>query len=180
MLSVPKFGTLIAWLEHGSPRLGVVHLPVTQETLYAEVAMSCWHVRGNVIPTQVQVNENIRYLKDATVSLSVVDCGKFRNGISKHKILLGGLMCNAGCIEFVGDCVQYMFVASGNVHVVIDAVVQPWDHAAIIPCICEAGGAVCILQGEYENVIFGGTLLSSWHLRLHEESLGMITGRNVQ
>lgn len=179
VLGIPKFGTLIALLEQGNPRLGVIHLPVTQETLYAEVGMGCWYVRGDTNPILTRVNRSVTPLKDATISLSGVDCSELRKGMSKQNCLLGGLIRDVGCIEFVGDCVQHMLVAKGNLHVALDSVMQPWDSAAIIPCIREAGGVVSTLQGEYENVVFGGSLLSSCDSQLHEEVLGMINGRNV-
>ncbi len=37
----------------------------------------------------------------------------------------------------------------------------PWDNAAIIPCIEEAGGFVCEIDGETENVLECGSLLSA-------------------
>ena len=180
VLGVPKFGTLVALHEQGKPRLGVIHLPVTKETLYAEKGMGCWYVRGHTKPTQVRVSSHVGNIKDATVSLSGIDCSELRKGMRKQNCLLGRLIRNAGCLEFVGDCVQHMLVARGNLHVALDSVMQPWDSAAIIPCIREAGGVVSTLQGEYENVVFGGSLLSSCCPQLHEEVLGMINGRYVQ
>lgn len=50
----------------------------------------------------------------------------------------------------------------------------PWDNAAIIPCILEAGGIVSTIQGDYENVVFGGSLISSCNIELHKEVLGLI------
>jgi len=179
VLGIPKFGTLIALLEKGNPRLGVIHLPVTQETLYAEAGRGCWYARRDTKPIRVRVNERVRFLKEATISLSGVDCSELRKGMRKQNCLLGGLIRDAGCIEFVGDCVQHMLVARGKFHVALDSVMQPWDSAAIIPCIREAGGVVSTLQGEYENVVFGGSLLSSCDSQLHAEVLGRINGRSV-
>jgi histidinol-phosphatase len=180
VLGLPRFGTLIALLEQRKPRLGVIHLPVTQEILYAETGLGCWYVRGHTSPTQVRVNSYVGNLKHATVSLSGVDCSELRKGMRKQNCLLGGLILNAGCLEFVGDCIQHMLVARGSLHVALDSIMQPWDSAAIIPCISEAGGVVSTIQGEYDNVVFGGSLLSSCCPQLHEEVLGMINGRYVQ
>ena len=44
----PEFGTLVGLLTGGRPQLGVVHLPVTEETLFAEVGAGCWYRRGKV------------------------------------------------------------------------------------------------------------------------------------
>jgi histidinol-phosphatase len=55
---------------------------------------------------------------------------------------------------------------------------QPWDSAAIVPCIEEAGGVVTTLQGERKNVVFGGSLLTSCHSSLHEEILRLLRIEN--
>ncbi|EDU61851.1 hypothetical protein PROSTU_00134, partial [Providencia stuartii ATCC 25827] len=46
-----------------------------------------------------------------------------------------------------------------NSHGAIDTIMKPWDSAALIPCIREAGGDVCSLSGERDNVMFSGSLL---------------------
>lgn len=52
-------------------------------------------------------------------------------------------------------------VATGRLHGAIDTIMKPWDSAALIPCIREAGGDVCSLSGERDNVMFSGSLLSA-------------------
>ena len=56
----------------------------------------------------------------------------------------------------------------------LDSVMHPWDTAAIIPCIRESGGFVSTVQGDYQNVVSGGSLLTSCSRRLHEEILEII------
>lgn len=177
VIGVPKFGTLIALLESGIPILGVIHLPVTNETLYAEKGMGCWYSRGTSPPRRVHVNKHVLSLRDATVSLSGVDCSELRDGMQPNVLHLGGVIKKAGSLEFIGDCIQHMLVAKGNLHVALDSIMHPWDSAAIIPCITEAGGIVSTVQGSYENVVLGGSLISSCSMKLHEEVLKIINGK---
>lgn len=39
-----------------------------------------------------------------------------------------------------GDCYGHMLVATGRVEVMIDPVLSPWDAAALVPILEEAGG----------------------------------------
>ena len=76
--------------------------------------------------------------------------------------------------RFVGDCVQHMLVARGIIHAALDPLMQPWDSAALIPCLREAGGKVSTMDGDFENTVFGGSLITSCSARLHDELLGKL------
>jgi len=168
-LGIPMFGTLIGLLEEGMPRLGVIHLPVTNESLYAEVGKGCWYRRGAMDPVSVFVEKNVSELTNATVSLWGVNCSELRRGTESHHYHLQGVLDDACHLEFIGGCVQHLLVAKGDLHAALDAKMYPWDTAAVVPCIREAGGVVSTLDGDYENVVFGGSLLSSCNRQLHEE-----------
>ncbi|WP_448512635.1 inositol monophosphatase family protein [Photorhabdus laumondii] len=51
-------------------------------------------------------------------------------------------------------------------HCAIDTLMKPWDSAAILPCIKEAGGDYCTLNGSREKVMFGGGLVSACNSQL--------------
>jgi histidinol-phosphatase len=51
---------------------------------------------------------------------------------------------------------------------------KPWDSAAIIPCIEEAGGIVTDLSGQREGIVFSGSLLTSSNRKLHDEVLKLL------
>ena len=46
-----------------------------------------------------------------------------------------------------GDAYGYLLVATGRAEVMVDAVMHPWDTAALAPVITEAGGAFTDWQG---------------------------------
>lgn len=173
-LGVAKFGTLIALLEAKKPILGVVHLPMTRESLYAETGHGCWYARNGKAAQQVWVDTEAENICDARISLSGVDDSELRGKTARWR--LSGLLNRAHEVEFIGDCVQYTLVARGHVHAALDSRMYPWDSAAVVPCILEAGGVVSTLDGRYDEVTFGGSLLASGNRRLHEEILNLING----
>jgi len=175
---VPKFGTLIALLEDGRPVIGVIHLPVTCETIYAQIGGGCWYVRNGASPRPVIIERAGLRLADARISLSGVDGCELRDTMAKWHF--AGLLAQAGEVEFIGDCVQYTLVARGRFHAALDPIMQPWDSAAVVPCILEAGGVVSTLDGRYDDIVFGGSILASCGRRLHEEILTVInSGANL-
>ena len=57
----------------------------------------------------------------------------------------------------------------------VDAVMNPWDIAAIIPCVEEAGGVTSDLEGFRENIVWRPNLLSTSTQPLHEEILRILS-----
>lgn len=57
---------------------------------------------------------------------------------------------------------------------------QPWDSAAIIPCIEEAGGIATTLSGHRQGIVFGGNLLTSCDASLHHEILELLQPNTVR
>ncbi|PYS13795.1 MAG: hypothetical protein DMG15_10090 [Acidobacteria bacterium] len=63
--------------------------------------------------------------------------------------------------RFIEGPVQYALLAKGSIDVAMDAVMHPWDIAALAPCIEEAGGVVSDLEGHREGLCTKNT---SWAL----------------
>jgi len=67
-LGLPRFGTLVALLEEGEPVLGVIHLPITNEAVYASSGAGCWYQQGKKGPTRIYVDDSVSHLSEAFVS----------------------------------------------------------------------------------------------------------------
>lgn len=173
-LGIPKFGTLVALLDRGHPRIGVVHLPFTSETLFAESGEGCWYTRNRSEPERVLVNRLPTSLDVASVSVGGVENTEIRPGKRSRNYRLSRLLRRANRVHFVGDCVQHMLVARGRLDAALDTVMSPWDSAALVPCIEEAGGIVSTADGNTEGITFGGSLLTSSNAALHESILRLI------
>jgi histidinol-phosphatase len=74
-------------------------------------------------------------------------------------------------VRFYGDGIQHTLVCRGYAHAAIDTVMNPWDVAALVPCIREAGGIITSLDGEETDIIHRPTILSSCSPQLHQELL---------
>jgi histidinol-phosphatase len=172
-LGVPIFGTLIALLEDGEPLIGVMHFPVTSETIYAGRELGCWLKRGDVMPVQVRVSSKVG-LEQAVVSAAGVHSSNISTNSGEAPYNLTGLIHRAWKFRFCGDCLQHALVCRRRIHAAVDTLMQPWDSAAIIPCIEEAGGIVTTLSGERKGVVFGGNLLTSCDRSLHHEILELL------
>ena len=73
-----------------------------------------------------------------------------------------------------GDCHSYLLVATGRAEVMIDRVLSPWDAAALLPVITEAGGVFTDLSGRV--TAFGGSAVATNAAlaRVARETLGAV------
>ncbi|NTV98893.1 MAG: histidinol-phosphatase [Chlorobiaceae bacterium] len=127
---VPLYGVLIALEEESEIRLGVVHFPALGELYYAERGCGAFLDGSPIGVSSVfdRVNATVlftekEYLLDPP---------------SPHPVDL--LRTEAGLVRGWGDCYGHMLVASGRAEVAVDKVMSPWDCAALIPVVTEAGG----------------------------------------
>lgn len=172
-LGLPLFGTLIAYAEHGEPRVGVIHFPVLGETVYAAKGLGCWYRRRGEAAERVQVRAAVP-LAQAVVSASGVHASDILPAAEGRSYALTPLLRQAGKFKFCGDCMQHALVCRGSLHAAIDTIMQPWDIAALVPCIEEAGGVATNLDGRRDGVVFGGSLLASCDAALHRQLLALL------
>ncbi len=167
-IGVPLFGTLVGLLDQGRPVVGVIHLPGVRETVYAARGHGCWFQHGDSAPTQVTV-ERRATLAESVVSATAVHSSDWLSKPGQTRYRVSAYVAGAGKFRFVPDCVQHALVCRGRLQAALDTLMNPWDIAAIVPCIEEAGGLATTASGRREGVIEGGSLLTSCGGPLHDE-----------
>jgi histidinol-phosphatase len=171
-VGLPVFGTVIGYMENGEPEVGVMHLPAMKETVYAARGSGCWAIAGQAAPRRVHVS-GVTGLQEAYVSSTSVNSRSWNGGEPMRK--LSNVIRSARQFRFIGDVVQHALVAQGRIDAGIDPFVHPWDIAALVPCIEEAGGTVTDLDGHREGVVWQPNFLSSSNAQLHHEILSALS-----
>jgi len=174
-IGLPLFGTLIAYVEDAEPIVGVIHFPVLQETVYAARGLGCWFRAPDCAPMRVQVAAPVD-LSGAVVSASGIHNSDMSPIPVDQPLRLKALAHRARNFRFCGDCGQYALVCRGRLHVALDPVMKPWDIAALVPCIEEAGGVITSVSGERSGILAGGSVVSAADRDLHAEVLSVLRG----
>jgi histidinol-phosphatase len=165
-MGVPLFGVLIGFLEHGTPTAGVIHFPMLDETVYAAQDHGCWFAASDTPHDEARrvSVDPVETLDAATVTTgylhrSDLAPGPGPDGDAPYR--LSALMAAARKFRFVTDCYQHALVARGQAHVAVDTLMRPWDVAALVPCVREAGGVAVTADGASDDVVFGDSLVTA-------------------
>lgn len=177
-LGLPLFGTLIAYAEHGEPVIGTIHFPVLGETVYAARGLGCWFRNRDGDTVRIRARPPTA-LSDAIVSASGVHASDIQPERDGRAYALTALIRQAKKFRVCGDCLQHALVCRGSLHVAIDTIMQPWDIAALVPCIEEAGGACAAIDGRREGVVFSGSLVAACDQALLDEVIGILNPRGI-
>jgi histidinol-phosphatase len=174
VLGLPMFGTLIGLLIDGDPVFGCIRLPALGQTMYAAIGHGCWLVRSGQLPRRVRVAEP-RALAAAKVGMTMF---KERSSLDQPGAReVGELAFKVGRLRMVGDCVQYPLVCRGVLDGAVDPLMKPWDIAAVVPCILEAGGAISDLEGCTTDIVGRGSIVAASSESLRREICCAIPGR---
>jgi len=158
-IGVPLFGTLVGLLEDGDPVLGVIHFPAVDETVCAAQGEGCWFRSGD---EQVGVTvDSVDSIDDATITTTALHSSDVMADEDQTPYRITDLVRRAGKFRFVTDCLQHSLVARGRTHAAVDTIMHPWDIAAIVPCVREAGGVAQPLDEDEDDVVFGGSLVTA-------------------
>jgi histidinol-phosphatase len=159
-LGVPLFGTLVGLLDEGEPVVGVIHFPAIGETVYAAQGDGCWFRADDMEPERVRVDP-VTDLSAATASTTALHSSDVMAADEETPYRMTELVRRAGKFRFVTDCLQHALVARGRMHVAVDTIMSPWDVAALVPCVREAGGVAEPIDDPAADVVFAGSLVTA-------------------
>ena len=166
VLGMPMFGTLVSLVVDGEPVFGCIHLPALKETTYAANGLGCWQTRDGGRSRRVRVAP-ARALSAAKVGLTM-----YKERDLAHRPgawAVTDLSRRVGRLRLVGDCVQYPLLCRGALDAAIDPLMKPWDIAALVPCVLEAGGSISDLNGETSQIIERSSIVAASTVRLRGE-----------
>ena len=139
---VPLFGTLIGVEFEDRMVAGVCRFPALDEVVYAAEGQGCWWQIRNQAPRQTKVS-CITSLSEARMMFTEPTHWKTTGRFDSIVAVMNQVKVARGW----GDCYGHAMVATGRAEVAIDPLMSPWDIAALIPILREAGGTCTSWKG---------------------------------
>ena len=158
---MPIFGTLIALVVEGIPKIGVIDQPVIGERWLGICGVGSTF-NGNVVATKPfsPLSESSMY----STHPSMFDG-------SSDEVKFSRLSSAVRQTRFGGDCYAYGLLASGFVDLVVEAKMKPYDYMALVPVIEGAGGTVCDWTGKPLGIASDGHVLAAANIETRDEAL---------
>ncbi|KAB1645669.1 MULTISPECIES: inositol monophosphatase family protein [unclassified Pseudoclavibacter] len=166
---VPVWATLIALVVDGEPVVGVVSAPLLARRWWAAQGSGAFGVFADGEPERLQVSAVDR-LSDGFVSIGSLDQWDLVDQRAEAIALLDASHRH----RMFGDFLPYMLVADGSVDVVAEPDLKPYDMAALVPIITEAGGRFSSTAG-VPGIWEGAALATNG--RVHDEALRVLNPR---
>jgi histidinol-phosphatase len=163
---MPAWATLIALSVRGEPTVGVASAPALGRRWWAARGEGAWTTNPSGTPRRITVS-GVGELADAY--LSTTDIKTFA-AIGRREDYLQ-LVDACWETRAFGDFWQYCLVAEGVLDLAVDAAANPWDLAALVPILTEAGGALTDLSGA--ATFAGGDGLAS-NGAVHKAALAIV------
>lgn len=134
ILGYPLWGTLIGLQCRGAPLLGVMDQPFTGERFWSDESAAWYRGPRGLARCRTRPCAS---LSDAFLTASSPDMFD-----GEHAPRFERLANAVRMRRFGGDCYAYCMLALGQIDIVAEASLKPYDIAPLIPIIEKAGGAV--------------------------------------
>jgi len=146
---VPIYGVMLGLEYRGEFIVGVVHLPALKEMIYASRDEGCFF------------NDRRARVSDTASLSDAWMCHSGREYFAQFERIdaYEKLQSITSRQRTWGDCYGHILVATGRADLCVDPVLNPWDAAALIPIVQEAGGTFTDWNGS--TTAFGGNGMST-------------------
>jgi len=165
---MPTWGTLIGLLRFGEPVFGLMHQPFTGERFSGDGGAARYRGPGGPRDLRVRACAGLSEALLQTTSpllMNAADRAAFERVEAKAKLSRYG-----------GDCYAYCMLASGQIDLVIETELKPYDILPLIPIIAGAGGIVTTWDNG--SPLQGGRIVAAGDRRVHAAALEMLKGQS--
>lgn len=162
---LPTFSTLIALTWRGSPILGVMDSPITQERWIGVDGVGSTH---NGIPIQTR---SCASLQNAFAHTSSPLYFKSESDIAAY----GQVVDAVQFLIFGGGCHAFGRVADGYIDLAFETAHDIHDYLALVPIVKNAGGVISDWQGNPLTLTSGSRFLASGDVQVHEQAISILS-----
>jgi histidinol phosphatase-like enzyme (inositol monophosphatase family) len=161
---IPLYGTLIAYAMDGAPIVGTIDVPALRERW---VGVEGRQTTFNDGPCRTSGRTDLAQARVATTSIDMF--------VGADRERFDALAAAARHRQFGGDCYLYGTLASGGIDVVVEAMLQPYDLAAVVPVVTGAGGVMTDWRGEPLTVLSDGWVVAAATPELHAQAIARLS-----
>ena len=161
----PTWGILVGLQQGDRVLAGLMHQPATGELFYGSAAGAFLQHQGQTLAMQtrqkVGLEEALLYCTHESMFANEANLAAFRRVAAEARLQ-----------RFGGDCYAYCMLALGQIDLVVEDTLQPYDIIPLIPIVEAAGGVITDAQGN--TPVDGGFVIAAANRQLHEEVMALL------
>ncbi len=157
----PTFGTLIALWEEDRPLIGIIDQPISGERWIGADEVTTY----NGMPVRTRPCESLKNACCASTTPAM---------FSKTGPVYEAFERETKMLAWGGDCYIYGLLASGFLDITVEASLSPYDYAALVPIVQNAGGHISDFAGAPLTLRSDGTVIALGDARLWEKVQGLL------
>ena len=163
---MPAWGTLIALTRRGEPIYGMMHQPFTREHFTGDGSAASYRGPAGDRVLRTRACAELKGAVLLTTSpLLMREADRQCFGRVEGAVRLS---------RYGGDCYAYCMLAAGQVDLVIETELKPYDVLPLIPIIEGAGGVVTSWENGRPHG--GGRVIAAGDRRLHAQAMELLKG----
>ena len=166
LAGTPTWGVLIAVMRGGQPILGIVDQPWTGERFIGCGGRAWLERAGAEAPLRCRA---ARPLAQAILMTTFPEVGTLAEAAAFRRVAE-----EVRLVRYGTDCYAYALVAAGQIDLVIEAGLKPWDIAAPLALVEAAGGIVTDWRGD--PAVQGGQVIAAANAHVHRAALDLLAG----
>lgn len=159
----PLYGFLLAHIQGGKCKLGMISMPELQERYVGQRGKGAT-LNGAPIQTS----------KKTELSNAVIYINEGDKLLAHEQSVVSSLLTVGHTRRFGYDCYPHALLAAGQVDVVVDYDLKPFDFLPLAGVIEEAGGVISDWQGNPLTYASDGRVVSACTPELHKAMVGLL------
>lgn len=161
---MPLWGTLVGFMEDGDAVAGMMSQPFIGELFFADADACFYEGPGGTRQLSVRPTRTLAEATLCTTAPSLFE-GAFREAYDR-------LEKQVRLSRYSADCYAYAMLAAGNIDLVVEAGLEPYDIVALVPIVEQAGGVITTWDGGPAEK--AGDIVAAATPQLHEAALKIL------
>jgi myo-inositol-1(or 4)-monophosphatase len=166
---LPTWGTLIGLLKSGTPVYGTMSQPFVKERFFGD--------GGSARSRGPMGDRKLRTRSCAKLADAMMSATSPRMFAGDDLAAFERLEARTRHTRFGGDCYAYCMLAAGQIDLVVEVDLKPYDIVALVPVVEGAGGVITTWDGR--PAAAGGRLIAAGDRRVHAAALEVLRGTPV-
>lgn len=162
---LPTWGTLIGLTHNGAPVRGLMHQPFLGERFSGDGATARMRSAKGERVLRSRRGTSLKHALLATTDPRLFADGPERDGFT-------AIEAAVRMSRYGTDCYAYCMLAAGQIDLVVEAGLKPYDIVALIPIVEGAGGVITAWDGG--PAAPGGRVVAAGDRALHTEALRLL------